>query len=413
MTRFLALCLTLAVLAGAAPAATPGPGFHPRVRVEAATGLDWTFVLTTQSLLRPPELWKMGEHDSKKQTYELYVPRRNKKTALPLLLYLSPAGEPGGWPSFEKLVRGRGLVFASPRGAGNDCPPPRRVRIVLDVLDDVRRQFPIDPDRTYIAGFSGGGRIASGIAFALPELFGGVLPICASSELRQESWLRQRVIDRLSVALVTGEKDFNRGEVERWRGPMLKEVGVRARVWTVPGMGHALPDVRVQNAAYRYLEDGLAKRQALAKTWPASRYPSEDGSREALARALLEEGKKRLGDPKTLYSGLMQVQGAMKRWPDLEAGRSARKLLEEYEDRKDKPWQADDVAEQRRFLAAEARGLDRYASGPLDPRYRKLKPDMIRKALSLYEKLALDDPDSALGKEAKQRAAALNRLLKD
>ena len=59
------------------------------------------------------------------------------------------------------------------------------------------------------------------------------MPICAGGELREESWLRQRVIDRLSVALLTGEKDFNRGEVERWRATYLTEVGVRNKVWVV------------------------------------------------------------------------------------------------------------------------------------------------------------------------------------
>ena len=31
------------------------------------------------------------------------------------------------------------------------------------------------------------------------------------------------------------------GELERWRGPLLKEVGVNCRVWVFPKMGHAIP----------------------------------------------------------------------------------------------------------------------------------------------------------------------------
>ena len=50
-----------------------------------------------------------------------------------------------------------GFILAGPRAAGNRCPIRKRVRIVLDVLDDVRRRYRTDPDRTYIAGFSGGG----------------------------------------------------------------------------------------------------------------------------------------------------------------------------------------------------------------------------------------------------------------
>ena len=38
-------------------------------------------------------------------------------------------------------------------------------------------------------------------------------------------------MDRLSVALMTGDGDFNRAEVERLRGPYLSEVGVRTHWW--------------------------------------------------------------------------------------------------------------------------------------------------------------------------------------
>src|SRR5262245_12140991 len=228
MYRLLATLSVLVLSASAILAAPPGPGFHTKVNVSEPTRLDWTFVLSTRSLTKPPGAW-LGEYDSKKQTYELFVPqRKNVKTPLPLLLYLSPADEPNGFKTFEAQVKAHGMIYAAPRGAGNNVDGRKRVRIVLDVLDDLRRQYPIDPDRTYITGFSGGGRIACAVAFALPELFGGVMPICASGDVRDESWLRQRVNDRLSVALLTGEKDFNRGEVERFRGPYLSDVGVRA-----------------------------------------------------------------------------------------------------------------------------------------------------------------------------------------
>ena len=131
----------------------------------------------------------------------------------------------------------KGIAYIGVRDAGNDVPPPKRVRIVLDCLDDVRRQVPLDPDRTYIGGFSGGARIACTIAFALPEYFGGVIPVCAGGEMREEPWLRHRIIDRLSAALVTGTSDFNRGEVERWKGTMWKDFGIRTRVWAGSGSG--------------------------------------------------------------------------------------------------------------------------------------------------------------------------------
>ncbi|QJW98967.1 hypothetical protein FTUN_6562 [Frigoriglobus tundricola] len=39
-------------------------------------------------------------------------------------------------------------MFVGVRGAGNNVTPPKRVRIVLDYLDDARRHLSRDADRT-------------------------------------------------------------------------------------------------------------------------------------------------------------------------------------------------------------------------------------------------------------------------
>lgn len=409
MTPRLAAPLLLLGFSSAATAAPPPPGHHPKVNVSAPTRLDWTFVVSNRSLADPPAAW-LGDYDSKKQTYELFVPaRKDAKTPAPLLLYLSPGNDGRAFDSFEKLAKANGLFFAAPHKAGNDCPQRRRVRIVLDVLDDVRRNYAIDPDRTYVAGFSGGGRIACAVAFALPELFGGVMPFCAGGGLRDESWLRQRAADRLSVASMTGEKDFNHGEVTRWRGPYLSGVGVRSRTWSEPGLGHAVAGAKAQAEAFAWLEEGLAKRRDLAKQWPASRH--DRPGRTAEAEALFAEGKKRLGTKADVYPGLMQVKGVAERWPDLPSGKAALRLLTEYDDKAEKPWEADDVAEQRRFLLATARALDGYATGPLAQQYRKDKPKMLEAAIGMYKEIAKDAPESEAGLEAKRRVAALEKLL--
>lgn len=386
------------------------PGYHAKVAVSAPTRLDWTFALSNRSLAEPPADW-LGDYDSTKQHYELYVPRREAKKLLPVLLYISPSGEPQGWKRFETVCKQQGILFAGPFGAGNDCPSKKRARIVLDVLDDLRRNYPLDADRTYLAGFSGGGRVACALAFALPECFGGVMPICAGHDLREESWLRQRVVDRLRVASLTGDKDFNRAEVERLRVPYLKEVGVTARVWTQRGMGHDIPSAAVLSEAIRWLDEGAARRREQAKRYPASRLTGESvPDRSEQAKALLAEGKRRLEKADTLYSGLMQLKGCMERWPDLKASAEARQILTEYDGRDNKPWEKEDIAEQRRFLIAQARALDGYASGDLPSAYIKQRPNMARQAMQLWQKVLADAPESEAGREAKKRLPALEKI---
>ena len=393
------------ILWATAPAiAEPLRGYHSQVKVEADTRLDWTFALANQSLEKPPADW-LPDYQSAAQSYELFVPPNlNRRKPAPLVLLISPSAKPAGWSQWQAVCMRSGVIFASPFAAGNDCPFRRRVRIVLDVLDDVRRRQPIDADRTYLAGFSGGARIACSVAFALPEYFGGVIAICGAEKLREESWLRERVAERLSVALITGEQDFNRAELERLRGPLLADVGVRAKVWTVAGLGHAIPDERQLAAALDWLEEAVPARRRKAQQWPAMHIAANAApTRAEAAELLLAEARHRLEKNATLFSGLMQLQGLSVRWPDVPAAAVAHKILLDYDAKTDRPWELDDLAEQRRFLVAEARATGAYATGPLPPQYSQERPIMARAALEMWKQILSDDPDGPHSKEATQQ----------
>lgn len=404
-------------------------GYQKEVTVLAATRLDWVFANSNQSVTNPPAEWLEG-YDSTKQRYEVFVPAAVKAAAsktkikvkgknvepadpgLPLVLFISAGDQPAGWSQLQSVCQQRGIVFASPYGAGNNTSMPKRIRIVLDVLDDLRRKHRIDTDRTYLAGFSGGGRVACGITFALPELFGGVIPICAGGDLREEPWLRHRVIDRLSVAMITGTGDFNRGEVERFRGPMLTDSGVRTKVTTVEKLGHDIPDAKTFADVIEWLDAGAADRRKLAAKHPASRIgPEAAPTRDEWAKSLLAEGQLRLKEPKTLYSGLMQLQGTMQRWPDLKAADEAKRILLEYEARQEKPWEEDDIDEQRRFLIARARALDAYASGELPPQYANQRKEMLEAAINLWTLIIQDGQDDKAVDDGQRRLSKLKALL--
>src|SRR5262249_28005599 len=155
-------------------------------------------------------------------SYELYVPPNyDARRLYPMMIYVSPSRRSAAWSVWKDLCERHGVILAGPHNAGNDVSMVQRCRVVLDVLDDVRRRFHIDPDRTYLSGTSGGGAAASRIAVALPELFGGAALICGAWNLRLEPMLRRRVRERLSVAIVTGDRDFNGPEMAREFYPIL------------------------------------------------------------------------------------------------------------------------------------------------------------------------------------------------
>jgi hypothetical protein len=364
------------------------------VAVAEPTRLDWRFAAEgfSRAAAKVP-----ADYDSRKQRYLLYVPPSYKADKTwPLIVFISPGDTPAGWPSWKKVCEERGLLFCSPYGAGNGCPVGKRCRIVLDALDDVRRHYSVDPDRTYLGGLSGGGRMACTIGYALPEYFGGVVPVCGTNPPTALASLRHRLQDRLSAALVTGEKDFNRKENEEYMGPYLKELGVRSRVWVVPGMGHAMPGPDVLAAVYAWLEEDLPRRRADAEAHPdlavkadQTPTPAQQAERQlAAAEAdLKQQGR--------VWRGVALLQGVLARWPKNEASARARKrLLEVREDEKLLERVAEQGgADERHFLRAQARALERFGA--------------TAKALEAWRLLLKLHPDTPEGRQA---AEAVRRL---
>ena len=100
----------------------------------------------------------------------------------------------------------------------------------------------------------------------------------------------------------------------------------------------------------------------------------------------------------------------MNRWPDLPAADEAKKILLDYDGKKEHPWEADDIAEQRRFLIAQARSLDAYATGDFPPQYAKERPGAAKQAMGLWQKVLDDGVDADACREAKKRIPALEKL---
>src|SRR5262249_61385969 len=140
----------------------------------------------------------------------------------------------------------------------------------------VRRDYRIDPERTYLTCFSGGGRMACTIAFSLPEFFGGLIPVCGTNPLHRLDYLRHRVQAHLPVAFVTGETDFNRVENEKYMFPMFQELGIRSRLWVVPKLGHGVPGPVVLAEVKKWLDEDLPPRAADVKKTPTLARPPDD-----------------------------------------------------------------------------------------------------------------------------------------
>ena len=93
-----------------------------------------------------------------------------------LLVFVPPWQDARLPPGWAVVLERLGAVFITAARSGNDENPlGRRVPLALLAAAEARRRFPIDPERIYVGGFSGGSRIALRLALAYPDVFRGVI----------------------------------------------------------------------------------------------------------------------------------------------------------------------------------------------------------------------------------------------
>lgn len=115
--------------------------------------------------------------DLANERFDLYVPPGPPPArGYGLLVYISPDAGPLQ-PRFWRAPLDRhGLIFVCPRNAGNDANVlDRRVPLALLAYENARARYPIDDQRVYVGGLSGGGRVAEIVALAYPDVFRGAL----------------------------------------------------------------------------------------------------------------------------------------------------------------------------------------------------------------------------------------------
>jgi len=114
--------------------------------------------------------------DLSKETFLLYVPAPQPSGLYGLLVFVPPWDEarlPAGW---QDVLDRFGLIFVSASHSGNgETDLGRREPLAILAEQNIAKRYPVAPDRIFVAGFSGGSRVAMRLALAYPDLFGGAI----------------------------------------------------------------------------------------------------------------------------------------------------------------------------------------------------------------------------------------------
>ncbi|MBO7679689.1 MAG: prolyl oligopeptidase family serine peptidase [Thermoguttaceae bacterium] len=143
----------------------------------------------------PDEEGKIVDPDAKEQvSFLLYIPKNDaEKTeaGFPLMLFLHGAGDRGddielvkkaGPPKIiEKAERGKMWPFLT---VSPQCPKGKRWsgEQLLELLDYVMENYPVDPDRVYVTGLSMGGSGTWRLLAIAPERFAAAVPMCGRGD---------------------------------------------------------------------------------------------------------------------------------------------------------------------------------------------------------------------------------------
>lgn len=207
-----------------------------------------------------------GRYDLAKETFEVYVPgdyraRSQAEVAAGgaspwgLVVWVSP-GSSGGPDDtgVEASLDRRHLLWVGANSASNVRPAWDRVDLALDAAANMARLYDLDPERIYVAGYSGGGRLASEIAMLYPEVFRGEISWFGCNYFRDvpipdrpgTHWSADfpappdlaRLRRESRFVLVTGEVDFNRLQTGAYYRAMKKDGFRRVTYLQIPGASH-------------------------------------------------------------------------------------------------------------------------------------------------------------------------------
>ena len=218
-------------------------------------GIDLQIQTTLSQLLgeQPASRYQNILDPDKPISWEVYLPDNDSAELPGVMVYISPMGSGQIDSRWREVMDGQNLIYIAANDSGNKVLTIRRVVLATMAVKALGKQFAFDADNIIVAGFSGGGRVASLVASQYPEACTGALYICGV-----DFWEKKRTpnVARLiqnSFVFLTGSKDFNRMETRKVHKRYTEAGAQKTRLMVIPGMSHEHPDAAVLTEALQFL----------------------------------------------------------------------------------------------------------------------------------------------------------------
>jgi predicted esterase len=213
-----------------------------------------TFSPTSQDRLRqvqaksgkaPPEY----SIDPAKEELEIFVPPLPASGRYGLLVFVMPAHSLRMPEDWRKPLEKAGFIYVSALRSGNaQSVLERRIPLAVHAYEYARSRYPIDPERVFVGGFSGGSRMAQWTSMAYSDVFRGAMLVGGSLQIGEYEVvfpprdLALRFLSGTRLVFATGSEDALNGGIDRRNRKVLESLCFRgySRVSQLR-LGHWLP----------------------------------------------------------------------------------------------------------------------------------------------------------------------------
>lgn len=239
---FICLCCSF-ILESAAIASDQASGNDVQIQATAGQLLGEEKASRFKKVLAPDE----------PISWEVYLPRNDSSEEPGVFVYVSPMSTGRIDSRWREVMDQQNLIYIAANKSGNRIPTIRRMVLATLGVTALGQRYAFDTSHINVAGFSGGGRVASRIATQYPDVFTGALYICGVDFWKKDKTPNvERVIQNRFVFL-TGTKDFNRRETRQIQKRYIKAGAQHTKLIVVPGMAHTHPDAAYLTEAIQFL----------------------------------------------------------------------------------------------------------------------------------------------------------------
>lgn len=193
-------------------------------------------------------------------SYSLFLPENySAQNKYPLILFFDPHAA-GHIPieQYAALANKFGYVLAGSNDSKNGMNPAVYQQVYRATKNHLTKRFNIDGKRIYLAGFSGGGRVASGIALGDASIAG---VISNSAGFDPSAYTPREGFVFIGIA---GNEDFNLLEQRRTEKNLEPYKGVFHQLIEFDGKHEWAPEEEMENA-FIFLECSAKKNHILIR----------------------------------------------------------------------------------------------------------------------------------------------------